>query len=327
MVRMNNIRGIRVIPALRSAIMNLWQNLRSRLSVLRQKGSLQALSAVTDSQCPLPITGEEYSLTTLGRLYYDRGYLTEAENYLRRASAERPQLLAARYVMAIIAAERGEFNIAVDIMLESRVDSINSRNVYQILGGALAADGLCEMAIGIFCLGIDRGYADFALYAALADTYVTTRCCFEALVTAAKALKLAPDMESRLSCYAVMADCAFDLEDYKSAAEYAGQGFKNNPADFRNALIYGNSLVQLERLDEAQQVFRKVTIVHPNHSEGFRNLGVLLGMHEQYEEALRMLWQALWLDPDDTAAQEYLVEYHDAYIGTDDNEAGTAQVS
>lgn len=324
---MNNIRGIRVIPALRSAIMNLWQHLRSRLSVLRQKGSLQALSAVTGSQCPLPITGEEYSLTTLGMLYYDRGYLTEAEHYLRRASAERPQLLAARYVMAIIAAERGEFSLAVEIMLESRVDSINSRNVYQILGGALEVDGLCEMAIGIFRLGIDRGHADFALHAALVNLYVTTCRHSEALVTAAKALELAPDRESRFSCFAVMADCAFGLEDYKAAAEYAGQGFRYNPADFKNALIYGNSLVQLDRLEEAQQVFRKVTIVHPNQPEGFRNLGVLLGLFEQYDEALRMLSQAHWLDPNDAVTQEYLVEYHDAYAGTDDNEADTAQVT
>jgi tetratricopeptide (TPR) repeat protein len=324
---MDNIREIRVLSALRTAIMNLWQRLQTRLSVRKQKGAPQALSAAGDSQCPLPLTGEEYSLTVLGMLYYDRGYLTEAEHYLHRAAAERPQLLAARYVMATIAAERGEFNTAVEIMLESQVDSINSRNVYQILGGALAADGLCEAAIGIYCLGINRGYADFALYADLANLYLSTCRRSEALVFAAKALKLAPDQESRFSCYAVMADCAFGLEDYKSAAEYARQGFNCNPGDFRNAFVYGNSLVQLNRLEEAQQVFRRITIAHPNRHEGFRSLGVVLGMVEQYEEALRMLWQALWLEPDDTAAQGYLVEFYDALVETDDNEADTSEVT
>jgi predicted Zn-dependent protease len=85
--------------------------------------------------------------------------------------------------------------------------------------------------------------------------------------------------------------------------------------------------VQLNRLEEAQQVFRRITIAHPNRHEGFRSLGVVLGMVEQYEEALRMLWQALWLEPDDTAAQGYLVEFYDALVESDDDEADTSEVT
>jgi predicted TPR repeat methyltransferase len=126
-----------------------------------------------------------------------------------------------------------------------------------------------------------------------------------------RALELEPDNPDALHMFGVLQAAVGRFEEARTLIERAVAVLPGQ-AMFHNNL--GNSLLQLERLDEAEQQFRQAIMLDTDRFDAMNNLAVLLGRREQYADAERVFLRLLEILPSFVQARENLVH---VYLMTD----------
>ncbi|SEQ15795.1 Tetratricopeptide repeat-containing protein [Solimonas aquatica] len=96
------------------------------------------------------------------------------------------------------------------------------------------------------------------------------------------------------------------------ALQVFNEGIDDNPENLD--LLYGRSLVyeRLDKITEAEKDLRAVIAADPDNVRSLNALGYMLAVHtKRYDEAQKLIAQALKLDPDDAAIMDSMgwVEY------------------
>ncbi|MBD3344990.1 MAG: tetratricopeptide repeat protein [Chitinivibrionales bacterium] len=85
---------------------------------------------------------------------------------------------------------------------------------------------------------------------------------------------------------------------------------KKYSEDFSLLLDYGNVLVNRDDLDEAQRIFRKLTVIKPQRVEGWNNLGITCFKKSETDAARDAFKQVLSIEPDNAGAMMNLGNYY-----------------
>lgn len=90
-----------------------------------------------------------------------------------------------------------------------------------------------------------------------------------------------------------MANTCFDLERYVKALEYAKQALKIYPSSVDAYIILGNSYLELGRTEKAESNLLRALEYRQNNSWIYASLSRLYQKSENWEQALRMGWNAV----------------------------------
>jgi len=75
----------------------------------------------------------------------------------------------------------------------------------------------------------------------------------------------------------------------------------------------GKSHTNLRRFDEAMSNFKKVIELTPKFSEGYKNLGFVYVLKEDWPNAIRLYSEALSLNPNDDNLKKIILKYDYAF--------------
>jgi Flp pilus assembly protein TadD len=245
------------------------------------------MSKRTDAQAAR-LTAEATSLYRVGRR-------AEAEQGYLRALALVPDNIEALNNLAIVQAELGKNELAVDVLhrlrrLRPRDPLVNfslGRTLLQLNrpdDALLALERAVELKAkspdAQYCLGLARaksGNHDGAIVA-----YAT-------------ALRAKPDFTEALTN---LCDEYMIQGDWQSALDAADATIRLFP-DHANALyVKGGLLGLVGRLDEAERVTHEVLRLNPNHAGAYSNLGAISTWRQKLPQAVAEFTRALELQPD-----------------------------
>jgi protein O-mannosyl-transferase len=85
--------------------------------------------------------------------------------------------------------------------------------------------------------------------------------------------------------------------DLNEAVAHLQRAVEIDPADAEAAYDLGTLLLQHDRIEDAERVFRAVVRDRPDHAEAHNNLGIALGSQGKLHEAIEQFEQALRLKP------------------------------
>jgi len=139
-----------------------------------------------------------------------------------------------------------------------------------------------------------------------------------------KAIRLSPKPQAPF--YTNLARAMSDLPDYgaEDVLETAEKALALNPKIGEALNLKAVSLFQLEREEEAEQIFQQLIVEQPNYADTYRNYGVMLRDKEDFKEALTLFKGALLLDPDNP---ENYVDRSRCRIGLDDFSTNEIELS
>jgi Flp pilus assembly protein TadD len=92
-------------------------------------------------------------------------------------------------------------------------------------------------------------------------------------------------------------------QDWRAANDTIERGLSAHPNDARLRLLQGLARAQQGQLSQAQAVFEALIADHPELSEPYNNLGIVLALQGNKEEARRQFEKALLADPDNAPAR------------------------
>ena len=84
---------------------------------------------------------------------------------------------------------------------------------------------------------------------------------------------------------------------YPQALEALAKDLALNPDRLHSLILQAHALQHLQRLPEAQAVYRHLLQREPNYGPAYNNLGTLLDQQGRYQDAVRMFEKALTLTP------------------------------
>ncbi len=97
----------------------------------------------------------------------------------------------------------------------------------------------------------------------------------------------------------------FRTHQYEEAASFFTRAMLAKPADAEAAYYLGQTLIRLNRLAEAESVFKKMRQEHPESGRAFLGLGMAQFYQEQYSSALDNLISAQARNPKDPLIHYY----------------------
>lgn len=93
------------------------------------------------------------------------------------------------------------------------------------------------------------------------------------------------------------------LATIEAKAEIDGKPLKEYECHLELLQFKGFSLMELKRPDDAAEVFKKVIETYPDSNSGYYNLGRIYARQKRYEEARKLVYKALELNPDQPEAR------------------------
>jgi tetratricopeptide (TPR) repeat protein len=177
---------------------------------------------------------------------------------------------------------------------------------YYTLGVELLKDGDAQGAIEAFQTFLRENPTLLAAVSArqlLGQAFMKEQRWTEAIQQEEMALTMNPTDEQRTETYGVLVDACFSAEQYEQAVTYGRQYLARKPDDVRVISRVGVSLVALNRLEEAIDLFRLAARLSPTNADAHKNLANALSDHGDVAEALVAAERALALRPEDPATQ------------------------
>lgn len=100
--------------------------------------------------------------------------------------------------------------------------------------------------------------------------------------------------------------------DLKGAFDQFNHYLVANPSDPNGWLFYGISLINQNKLDDAADIFRQLTLLYPDAPEPYNNLAVIYARQGNHEKAVELLQQALETNPSYAQVQKNLQAIYSA---------------
>lgn len=196
----------------------------------------------------------------LGIDLYRTGRLRQALLNFKRISADEPAFEAAYCHRIVIYSDLGDHDKAEEMFYSARLYKDHCPRCYDHMGRSLAARNELDRAIFCFqrCLDLEPNWPGAA--GRLAEAY-----------------RQKGDLEQARRCY--LAD------------------LRQNPGGIKTLLDLGDLLIQMNRLEEAGEKFRRCIELFPNHAGGYAGHGRWLVRSGRFDEAATCFAEALRLDP------------------------------
>ena len=270
--------------------------------------------------------------------HYHAGDLQQAEEVSRGVLEHEPDNTEALHILGIIALQRGNYDIAFDLVSKAVIINASNPTYHNSLGNVLKKQGRLDEAINCFQKALQLK-PDFAFgYYNLGNTFKDQGRFDKAIECYQKALQLKPDfVEScnSLGCmlmnqgrFSDAIECyqkALQLKpDYvqahsnfgnvlrgqgrlEEAAEHLQKALRLKP-DYAEAYCnLGNVLQDQGKLSKAIECYQKVLQLKPGYVEAYSNLGAVLQNQGRVDEAIECYQKALQLKPDLSFAHSNLL--------------------
>jgi predicted O-linked N-acetylglucosamine transferase (SPINDLY family) len=261
--------------------------------------------------------------------FHQAGHLAEAERLYRQILAIDARNADALHLIGVIALQRGQPGIAVEMINTAIGVNGNAASYYSNLGNALKELGRLDEAIAAFNTAIriahDCVEAHYNLGNALFElkrldeartAFVTTlryRPTFaEAHSNLGNVFRHLGDLDAAIAAYrgairvrpdfaeahSNLGNTLYDLEQPIEGVAACGKAVCLRP-DFANALSnLGNALGQAGRSDAAVAAYVRAIRILPDYAEAYSNLGNALSDLERFGDAIVAARTAICLKPD-----------------------------
>jgi tetratricopeptide (TPR) repeat protein len=167
----------------------------------------------------------------------------------------------------------------------------------QTLGKVMQLRGEIEQAKQWYEAALDRNPNLPEVYANLGSLYCQGKQWEKAIANCEKAIALAPNFAA---AYRQLARVWTQLEKREEAAEYWYQAFNIDPnwATAEEHVTLGNSLVELQKFQQAIECYSRAIKLNPKLATAYHNLGEMLVDQKRWDEAIANYRQAIALNPD-----------------------------
>ncbi|MGZ5602068.1 MAG: tetratricopeptide repeat protein [Methylobacter sp.] len=260
---------------------------------------------------------------------HQQGQLHQAEALYKDILQTQPQHFDALQLLAMIAAQRNNFNVAADLFDQALNINPNSLSVLINRGNVLYDLQRYGEALKSYecALNVDPNNADVLINRGniLNDLNLHE----EALKSYDQALKIKPDYaeafnnrgnalrglnrnEEALESYGLalkinpdyadalnnLGNALYDLERYEEALKSYDHALKIKPEYAETLYNRGNALYDLKHYKEALESYNRALRINPNHLRSLNNRGTALRDLKRYEEAIESYDRALKIKPD-----------------------------
>jgi tetratricopeptide (TPR) repeat protein len=246
---------------------------------------------------------------SFGSVFYERGYLEQAEEFFRLAEKEDPGGAEPLYGLGSVYLEqqkRGEAREYFERAIKSAADyPATLPNAWNNLGILAAREGKTDEAIGYFqkALGINPDHA--VALQNLGNAYRQKRDWDAARKTLEHALALNPDdAEANYGLGMVYAQ----LNDTSRAYEYLQKALAARPAYPEALNNLGILYLRTGRAEEAKKSFAESIQVAPGFEQSYLNLARVYAIEGDKAQARTTLEKLLKLHPEQAQARKELEE-------------------
>jgi tetratricopeptide (TPR) repeat protein len=226
---------------------------------------------------------------------HQRGLLNQAEAIYKEILQSQPGNFDALQLLATIAAQRGNFALAVEWFDKAvEIDSSDARTHYN-RGVALGSLGRFDEALKSCdrALKINPGYAE--AYNNRGNALGGLKRFDEALESFDRALRIKPDYAE---AHNNRGNALRDLRRLDEALESYDRALTINPGYAEAYNNRGVALGGLKRFDEALESCDRALRIRPDYAEAHNNRGIALRGLKRFEEALASFDRALTINPD-----------------------------
>ncbi|MDP2644559.1 MAG: tetratricopeptide repeat protein [Desulfobacterales bacterium] len=199
-------------------------------------------------------------LTAIARFHFASGSVEESEKYIQKVLAKRPEFFAARMLQAEILVSKRKFQEGLAVLDQIIKEEPNHARANYFKGIAHLGTGEVRISKAAF----------------------------------AKAVESDPRwVQARL----FLAELNFREMSYDLAIKECDRILALEPENYPATLISGNAYMYKQNVAKAQEAFKKLVQLAPEHYTGYFRLGVLEQLLKKYPQALGNFQKALKLNP------------------------------
>ncbi len=260
---------------------------------------------------PFPTTGHTLDFgrnyLSSGSLFYQRGYLDQAEAYFQRALTEDPSSAEALYGIGSVYLNQNK-NAAAGEAFERCVQSKASYpdtlpDAWNNLGVLATREGRVSDSIQYFQRALKISPHHLLSLDNLGNAYRSQKQWEDARKILELAVQVAPeDAESNYSLGMVYAQ----TNDNAKAEEHLQRALKAKPVYPEALNNLGILYLLTKRRDQAVSTFEQCIRLAPSFDQAYLNLGRVYAIEQQPEKARGILSDLLKQRPDDLAARQML---------------------
>lgn len=233
--------------------------------------------------------------------------LQQALFYLKNSNFQSANLLLKQIVkadskhseayrlMAVIAAEQGEHNLALEVINKSIAADKKNAIAYSNKGNILGYLGDSQEAIRSYELAIKicPNYAE--AHSNLGNAFQSIADFDRAVISYKKAIQIDPN---NVIFFSNLGNAFLNLGLYGEAYSAFSAGFHLEPDNIDLLLGQGRSQIELGEFEGAINSLNRILSLCPSHSGALSNIGVIRFQQQRYEDALAFYDRALTSDPD-----------------------------
>jgi predicted O-linked N-acetylglucosamine transferase (SPINDLY family)/ADP-heptose:LPS heptosyltransferase len=260
---------------------------------------------------------------------HQQGDFVQAEALYKATLQEQPQHAEALHLLGVLASQRGQAQLAIDLISQSLRINPDNAVAHSNIGLAFHALNRLDEALASHerALTLEPDYAD-ALYNR-GNVLLACQQFDLALNSYDKALSIQPDyvealcnrgivlqkqnrLDEALASYeralAIKSDYAEvltnrgnvlkDLKRWNEAINSYEQALAINAGDLETLINHGNLLQELGRYDEALASYDRALVINPDYTDALCHQGIVLQDLNRWYEALACYERALSIDPD-----------------------------
>jgi tetratricopeptide (TPR) repeat protein len=198
------------------------------------------------------------------------GQLAEAEDLCRQVLAADPNHAGAWHLFGLLAQQAGQPLLAIDLLRQSIALDKGQPVYWASLGAAFANHGRFSEAVDAYRRAVELSPQDADIWHRMGNSI----------------------------SWSVLAHVYLQLGRFAQAEDACRRALAIDPRLVLGRIQLVESLFRQWRLKEAEQQARGIVADEPTCGEGWRSLGLILGLLGAQDESLEALYRAVALQPD-----------------------------
>jgi len=211
---------------------------------------------------------------------------------------EQPNLIDAKYHMALLAGSTGQHQIAITLLDQVLLCRADDAAAWNSRGIALAKLARYDEAIESYDRALSYAPDLFSTYYNRGNALRLTRQFQKALLDYERVLALQPGHSGALNNRGLTLACLKRDEDALESFDLALAGSPNDVVVLRNRAL---SLASLNRHEEALVALERAIVIKPDYAAALYDRGVTLAKLDRYEEAILNYDRAIAIKDDEKA--------------------------
>jgi predicted O-linked N-acetylglucosamine transferase (SPINDLY family) len=218
-----------------------------------------------------------------------------AEGLLREILRLFPDHSKASELLAYIAGNRGDTELAFELLKKATATHEASAEAFYYVGTAYLQRNCFNQAIASFQQSIKRGGEFFEVLHDLGVALAGAGLHDRALAMFRKALTKNPVSDELFYNIGRTLEA---LKRYDEALAFYDKGLRLNSNSAKTWYNSGVALSQLRRYNEALDAYDKAILLDPMHAQAWSNRGLMLSELKRHDEALEAYERAIRIQPD-----------------------------